>query len=209
MILVLNNSESAPIGALSIDVTSRSRTWSRGLSPFIIEGGKTWTGDFAENVENLWQFIKVYPCHTDNEGEPNSDFFDWMKKGWKIKAGVRYPMGKKAMPLYSYWNGKKYDYLEAKEKLYVKMYYRSVRTTAAYKQLEELYKECLNSKVTLVLRDFDAYNHVNLKLTPYEVMKHPTKKFGHGFVLMFMLLGLLDEKGNFKKEIPKKEVKFF
>ena len=61
----------------------------------------------------------------------------------------------------------------------------------------------------MVLRDFDAYNHVNLKLTPYEVMKHPTKKFGHGFVLMFMLLGLLDEKGNFIKDKPKKEVKFF
>jgi hypothetical protein len=77
------------------------------------------------------------------------------------------------------------------------MYFRGVKDTEAYKKLEGLYKECLKTKTTLVLRDFDAYNHINLKLTPYEVLRHPTKKFGHGFVLMFMLMGLLDEKGNF------------
>lgn len=211
MILVLNNSESAPIGALDINVTSRSTTWSRGLSPFIIKGGNTWTDDFAENVENLWQFTKVYECHVDSNNEPNEDFFIWMKRGWKSKVGIRYPMGKGAIPLYSYWNGKKYGYLDAKEKLYVKMYYRSVKTTDAYKHLEELYKECLKTKTILVLRDFDAYNHINLKLTPYEVMRHPTKKFGHGFVLMFMLMGLLDERGNFIHELKKdiKDIKFF
>jgi len=210
MILVLNNSETAPQGALDINVTSRSTTWSRGLSPFIIEGGKTWTGDFAENVENMWQFCKVYACHADSNGEPTDEYFIWAKRGWKSKVGIRYPMNKGAIPLYSYWNGKKYDYLDAKEKLYVKMYFRGVKDTEAYKKLEELYKECLKTKTTLVLRDFDAYNHVNLKLSPYEVLKHPTKKFGHGFVLMFMLMELLDEKGNFIREVKNiNDIKFF
>jgi hypothetical protein len=210
MILVLNNSEKAPDNALDINVTSRSTTWSRGLSPFIIEGGKVWTGDYAKNVENLWQYCKVYENHVDSNGDPTKEWFDWAKKGWNTRAGVRYPMGKGAIPLYSYWDGKKYGYLDAKEKLYVKMYSRSVCRTEAYKKLEELYKDCLKENTTLVMRDFDAYNHVNLKLTPYEVLRHERKKFGHGFVLMFMLLGLLDEKGNFIKEKKNiNDIKFF
>ena len=42
-------------------------------------------------------------------------------------------------------------------------------------------------------------------------MRHPTKKFGHGFVLMFMLMELLDERGNFIKEVKKdiNDIKFF
>lgn len=197
MILVLNNSEKAPSNSLDINVTSRSTTWARGLSPFIIEGGSVWTGDHAKNVENLWQYSKVHRCHVDSDNNPNEDWFKWAKRGWNTKSGIRYPMGKEARPLYSYWNGRKYDYLEAKEKLYVKMYYRSVVKTDAYKELRALYEECLNKKTTLVLRDFDAYNHINLKMTPYEVLKSEKRKFGHGFVLMFMLLGLLDERGNF------------
>ena len=208
VILVLNNSEKAPENALDINVTSRSTTWSRGLSPFIIEGGKVWTGDYAKNVENLWQYSKVYACHVDDNGEPNQEWYKWAKYGWNIKGGVRYPMGRNAIPLYSYWNKKKYDYLEAKEKLYVKMYYRSVKVTDAYKRLEELYKECLKQGIPLVMRDFDSYNHINLKMTPYDVLKNEKKKFGHGFVLLFMLLGLLDDKGNFIKE-EKKDIKFF
>jgi hypothetical protein len=208
MIYVLKNNEKAPNNALDIDVTSRSTTWSRGLSPFIIEGGTVWTGDYAKNVENLWQYSKVYECHVDSNGEPNDEWFKWAKKGWNTKAGVRYPMGRDAKPLYSYWNGKKYDYLDAKEKLYVKMYYRSVVKTEAYKKLNDLYKECLNENIPLVMRDFDSYNHINLKLKPYEVLRNDKKKFGHGFVLMFMLMNLLDEKGNFLKE-ENKNIKFF
>ena len=77
------------------------------------------------------------------------------------------------------------------------MYFRSVKDTEAFKKLKSIYEDCLLNNKTLVLRDFDAYNHVNLKLSSYEVLKHSTKKFGHGFVLMFMLLGLLDDKGIF------------
>ena len=208
MILVLTNPEIAPINSVDINTTSRSTTWSRGLSPFIIEGGKVWTGDHAKNVECLWQFSKCYKCHVDENGEPNEEWYKWAKKGWNTKSGVRYPMGKDVIPLYTYWNHRKYDYLEAKEKLYVKMYFRSVRTTDAYRRLEEIYKVCLEKNMILVLRDFDAYNHIKLKMTPYDILKHPTKKFGHGFVLMFMLLGLLDDKGNFIKE-EKKDIKFF
>lgn len=196
MILVLNNSEKAPDDCVDINVTSRSTTWSRELSPFLLKGGKTWTGDFAENVENLWQFTKVYDCHA-KDNEPTQDYFKLMKKGWASKYAFRYPMGRDARPLYSYWNGKKFDYLEAKEKLYVRMYFRAVKDTEAFKKLKSIYEDCLLNNKTLVLRDFDAYNHVKLKLSPYEVLKHPTKKFGHGFVLMFMLLGLLDDKGIF------------
>jgi len=203
MILVLNNSEIAPKNCVELDVTSRSLTWARTLSPFLLEGGKTWTGDFARNVENLYQYSKVYRVHVDKNDDPNEDWLRWAKAGWNTKLGIRYPMGKEAVPLYSYWNGKKLGYLEAKEKLYVKMYFRSVRKTDAYKKLEEVYKECLKSGKTLVLRDFDSYNHIKLGMSAQDVLKNEHRKFGHGFVLMFMLMGLLDDDGNFrKKDIP-------
>ena len=83
------------------------------------------------------------------------------------------------------------------------MYFRSVRKTDAYKKLEEVYKECLKSGKTLVLRDFDSYNHIKLGMSAQDVLKNEHRKFGHGFVLMFMLMGLLDDDGNFrKKDIP-------
>ena len=201
MLLVLNPSEEAPRGAVEIDVTSRSETWSRGLSPFILPGGKTWTGDWAENVENLWQYSKVYQCHVDKDKNPNEEWFQWSKEGWANTRAMRYPMGKGAIPLYSYWDGKKYGYLEAKEKLYTKMYFRSVKNTLEFEKLKTLYKDCKDNNVDLVLRDFDAYNHVNSHFTFQQVMKHTKRKFGHGFVLAFMLAGILDEKGNLKETV--------
>lgn len=197
---MLKPNEEAPLNCVDINATSRSTGWGRGLSPFIITGGPTWTGDYAQNVENLYQFSKCYKCHVDSNGDPTEEYFKWAKAGWASKTAMRYPMGKGAVPLYSYWNKKKYDYLEAKEKLYIRMYFRSVRLTDAYKRLEALYQDCKVKNIDLVLRDFDAYNHIKLNMTPHDVMRSPNKKFGHGFVLMFMLLDLLDDKGNMKKE---------
>ena len=196
MIYVLNFRESAPDNSIEINTTSRSNSWSKGLSPFILVGGKTWTGDFAYNVENMWQYSKVYPIHTTNK-EPNDDYYKWAKDGWNSKYANRYPMGKNARPLYSIWKNQKLEYLEAKEKLYIPMYYRSVINTEAFDKLKELYKECLITGKNLVLRDFDAYNHHELKLSYKEVVRNPKKKFGHAFVLAMILEDVIKiEKNN-------------
>jgi len=67
-----------------INTTSRSTNWSRGLSPFFLKP-RTHT---ALNVENLWQYSKVYPIHVDDNNEPNEYYFRWSETGFRKKYGV-------------------------------------------------------------------------------------------------------------------------
>ena len=94
-----------------INTTSRSANWSRGLSPFILGPCKLY-GDYeSKNVENGWQNSKVYLEHVDENGNPSPEYFKWAVEGWNNSRAVRYPMGKGAKPLYSYWNGEKMNYI--------------------------------------------------------------------------------------------------
>lgn len=185
---------------VQVNVTSHSTGWGKELSPFFLPGGKTWTGDWAVNMENIWQYSKVYPIHYDElTDEPTPDWLIWAKNGWEKTRADRYPMGKGAVPKYSYWDGKKYFYLQAKEKLYLKMYWRAAKSTSAFKKLQELYEKCKTDDIDLVLVDFDAYDHHKLRLSLHDVVHHPGKKFGHGFVLALMLENLIDSTGKLKE----------
>lgn len=184
---------------LIIETTSRATGWSRGLSPFVLPGGSTWTGDFAKNVENLWQYSKVYSQHADFEGNPTDAWLKWAKAGWASNKADRYPMGKNAKPLYSYWNGHKLGYLDAKRHLYVPMYARSVTQSQAYQRLKQEYKTCVDTDRDLVLLDFDAYNHHNLDYTYDDVLNSADNKFGHAFVLAMLLEDALDDKFKIRK----------
>jgi hypothetical protein len=56
-----------------IDTTSRSKTWTRGLSPFLVGPVEVDTGlgtYIAKNVENAWQYSKVYMEHASDIGQP-------------------------------------------------------------------------------------------------------------------------------------------
>ena len=58
-----------------IDVTSQANNWSKYLSPFYLKAGFLYELDgkeyFAKNVENAWQFAKVYKEHLDSNGNPS------------------------------------------------------------------------------------------------------------------------------------------
>lgn len=206
MILVLNFNEIAPINSVEINTTSRSLNWSKGLSPFYLTGGRTWTGDWAENVENMWQYSKVYKEHiTDNE--PNEKYFEWAKQGWSKKRADRYPMSKGSIPEYSLWNNEKLNYLDAKEYLYIPMYYRSVIRTQAFRTLKVIYDVSLLDNKHLILRDFDAYNHHKLNLSYKEVIRNPNKRFGHAFVLAMMLENKLQKNSDNKLRLIEDENK--
>ena len=60
-----------------INTTSRSSNWSRGLSPFFLSP----TNINAYNVENVWQYSKVYKEHIINN-EIIDEYFDWRKNGF-------------------------------------------------------------------------------------------------------------------------------
>lgn len=199
-IYCLHFDDPRPENSVIINTTSRSKGWSQGLSPFFLPGGKIYDGTEAFCVENAWQYAKVYPQYSDDNKNPTPQYFEWAKKGWTQKRAVRYPMGPGVKPLYLLWGEKRYGYLESKEKIYVRLYARSVVKSEAFSRLQKVWSFCQQNDLNLILLDFDAYDHRSKGLNWYEVLGQENRKFGHGFVLAFLLLGLLDEKFIFNKE---------
>jgi len=180
----------APDGVLVVNTTSRSKTWSKGLSPFITGPCEMYDGHVAKNMENCWQFSKVYAGHEGFDDKPNEAWWTWAKEGWADSYAHRYPAGKGAIPLYSWWDGEKLTYVEARRKIYIPMYSRAVRKTAAWKTLQELYEEMGE----LALWCFDGYNHRAFNRSWDEVIDDPNKKMGHSLVLAMMIDGFLKEE---------------
>jgi hypothetical protein len=169
-----------------INTTSKSTNWSRGLSPFYLGNIELYNGYKAQNVENAWQFSKVYKDHVDNNENPTPAYFDWAKKGWESKWAFRYPMGKGAIPLYSMWGEEKLDYIEARKQIYLPIYAKAVVKSEAYKILKRTYEQ--NGEVTLW--DFDGYDYLSLGMSLEEVLNEPKRKMGHAFVLAMLLTGV-------------------
>jgi len=166
----------------AIDTTSRSRNWSRGLSPFFLGPVDLYDGYISKNVENGWQFSKVYADHVDENQDPTSSYFTWAEWGWDQSWAKRYPKGKGAKPLYSYWDGEKLDYIEARKRIYCPLYSKAVENTETFTKLKRLYEEG-----DILLFDFDCYDPKGMSYE--EILNCPTKKMGHAFVLAMMLEG--------------------
>ena len=189
MIHVVNPKYRIPEGSTIVNTTSRSTDWSRGLSPFVVGPVELYDGYVSQNMENAWQFSKVYghTNHVDDDLNPTSYYFEWAKKGWADTWAHRYPMGRDVKPLYSWWAGEKLGYVEARKRIYIPLYSTAVRKTSAYEQLQKVAADAEE----LYLVDFDAHN-----LTPgtfdYETLwNNPAIKVGHGYVLAMLLEGLL------------------
>lgn len=167
-----------------INTTSRSTDeWTKQLSPFYLGPCELYEGIVAKNMENAWQFSKVYDCHVDANDDPTIQYFEWAVNGWNSNYAHRYPMGKGAKPKYSYWNGNKLDYISARKHIYVPLYAKAVLKTNAYKKLQDI----VASDKHLYLLDFDAYKHREQNMTMTDVLNCPDKKMGHAFVLFMML----------------------
>lgn len=170
-----------------INTTSRSTNWSKGLSPFYLGPIKLYGNYVSKNMENAWQYSKVYPEHADENQNPTQAYFDWAINGWNDSRAQRYPMGKNTVkPLYSWWNGNKLSYVDARKHIYIPLYARAVVKTNAFKKLQEL-----NQEQDLWLWDFDGYNHRKLGMTYEDVMNSTSMKMGHAFVLAMILDGFL------------------
>lgn len=172
-----------------INTTSRSNNWSRGLSPFFVGPVDLYNGFKALNVENAWQFSKVYYNHVDQNDNPTHLYFEWAENGWLDSRAHRYPAGKGAVPLYSWWDSKKLDYIEARKQIYIPLYSKAVQKTYAFEKLKKMHE----AGGDLYLWDFDGYNHKALGLSYDQVINDPKRKMGHAFVLAMLLEGYLDE----------------
>ncbi len=160
----------------------------RHLSPFTLGPIRSYDGYNVPNLENLWQFSKVYPKLAGDDWCPTPEWFAWRAKGWADTYAHRYPMGKGAIPEFSWWDGKKLGYVAARKTIYAPFYAAAVRETASFTRLEQLYLDEAN----IVLLDFDAYDHHKLGMTLVDVINEPKRKMGHAFVLAMMLEGCLD-----------------
>lgn len=199
-----------PAGHRLVNVTSTSAEW-RQLSPFNLGPVEVHTprGVFvATNVENAWQFSKVYPCDlqgrtfVDADGAPNDHWYAWARAGWARRDAVRFPMGRGARPLYSL--GVNYvaadvvatpqlmrlPYIEARRQLYAPWYAAAVISTSAYAELAALYASAqLPNAQPIGLVDFDGWDHVGQGYSLAEALAAPRPKFGHAFVLAGLLTG--------------------
>jgi hypothetical protein len=173
-----------------INTTSRSTTWSKGLSPFFLGPCKLAPNaaliEYSQNMENAWQYSKVYSNQVDIYGDPTNAYWTWAVAGWRQSWANRYPMGKGATPLYSWWDGEKLGYIEARKKIYIPLYRDAVKDTAAFRLLKEQYKLSGNS---ITLWDFDGYDYQMNDMSLSEVIDHSSRKMGHAFVLAMMLEG--------------------
>lgn len=177
-----------PIDKTAINTTSRSKDWSIGLSPFYLGPVKLYEEYTAINMENAWQFSKVYKEHVDDDNNPTEKYFKWAKEGWESDRAFRYPMGKGKKPLYSLWEGNKYEYVEARKKIYIPLYAAAVQKTDAFRKLKQVYAAFGD----IVLWDFDGYDHRAKNMTYQQVIDSTTNKCGHAFVLAMLLEGVIN-----------------
>lgn len=175
-----------------INTTSHGTSFERGLSPFFLgpvdcypRPGTVGTIT-ARNVENAWQFSKVYQEHlVPGTDEIDPAWFVWRDQGFADPRAHRYPMGKGRVPLFSLWAGDRLSYIEARKRIYIPLYTKAVRDTEAFAHLRGLYQKT----GTVTLFDFDGYLHRELGMDFEAVINDPTRKMGHAFVLAMMLEG--------------------
>jgi hypothetical protein len=171
-----------------INTTSRSTTWSRGLSPFFLGPLDLYEHEgemiVAKNMENAWQYAKVYKAHGDDDG-PGPGYWEWAKQGWDKKRADRYPMGKGSVPMYSWWAGEKLGYIDARKRIYAPLYADAIGKTDSFRILKGMYER----RGEIWLWDFDSYDYIKDGMSFDDVLNCPERKMGHGFVLAMMLSG--------------------
>jgi hypothetical protein len=164
-----------------LNVCSNSlQNWTHDLSPFILGPCSLWGGYQSQNMENAWQFTKVYAQHLNDNSEPNEEWWAWAKAGWADTKAHRYPMGRGARPEYAWWDGRKLGYVQARKVIYGPLYAKAVRETEGFRTLRKLHKEGHH----LFLRDWDGRRTDE---TMTEVLNNPRRKMGHAFVLKMLL----------------------
>jgi len=172
-------------GAYVVNTCSNSAiSWQRGLSPFLLGPCHLFDGYMAHNMENAWQFTKLYRQHAHEDGTPTKDWWDWAINGWNEERAIRYPMGRGARPLHAWWDGEPLGYIEARKRIYGPLYKEAVEKSPAWTVLQQLYA----IKQKLILRDFDGYDYTKKKMALTDVLNEPKRKMGHSFVLTMMLL---------------------
>lgn len=179
-----------PKNGMVINTTSRDKRWGKQLSPFFLGPVKIMLDEYnidCRNMENAWQYSKVYKEHLGHYEEWKM----WALRGYMNPRAQRYPMGKGAVPEFSYWRGKKLTYIQARKAIYIPQYARLVSQTSAFKTLKEMHESGTN----FGLWDFDGYRYDKLGMSFHDVIHSEDHKMGHAFVIAMLLEDYIDEQG--------------
>lgn len=171
-----------------MDVTSRSSTWGRHFSPFNLGPVELYDGYVAKNIENAFQFSRVYPEYSTVDLMPSNHYWEWAEAGWNNPKPIKYPMGVWNKHLYHWWNGKKINGVEAQNQIFLPLYKKAVVKTAAFEKLKYFHK---NSVKDIYLIDFEGYDHRFLEKTWDQVVNDPDRPVGQAFALCMILEGYL------------------
>lgn len=187
MIYALNYRETPPERALILNVTSKGTDWAKNLSPFILGPIITEYG-VSKNVENAWQFSKVYTKmgHWNSDMEqPTETWWDWNRGGLSDSYAHRYPAGKGTIPLGS-WSPYRglMGYAEAKRYIYMPLYLQALRASNYYPQFVDTVRFSAKAGVDLVFKDFDVFDHRKRGLDIEDIIDADDVTLGHGFVLL-------------------------
>jgi hypothetical protein len=85
--------------------------------------------------------------------------------------------------LYTWWNGKKLNYIEARKTVYIPEYSKLVVKTAAFQKLKKLHEEGND----LALFDFDGYPFQDNGMTYTDAIHNTSRPLGHSIVIMALL----------------------
>lgn len=182
-----NPASPAPPGSNVLNVTSRSKTWTKRFSPMVrdelplqLYGYESWT------VENLWQYSRKYPGQDDSHA-----WNEWRIAGYSSERGVRYPMGRGAVPEFSFITRSlgRMGLVAARKAIYIPAYFQKLQRFC-WKETEMLIGEI--RKGDLWIWDFDVTN--NHAGSWESIVADETRSMGHGFVLIHWIEELLGRK---------------
>lgn len=147
----------------------------------------------ASNLENLWQYGKVWSGDiAEGSGAPSAGFFRRRAAGWTKAKADRHALADPSRKgsaqcrrtqetRYHYWFGQYLGYVEARRRVYAPLYERLVRETDAWKELEA--RVARGEKLLLI--GYDAYDREDRSWD--ECFANEKRPFGHEMVLACML----------------------
>ncbi len=197
-----------------VNVTTRTKEWSRELSPFLLGPVDTYCEKQkmlqAVSVEVAWQYSKIYNHKLEGEklvaldfqqkdGSPNAKWFTWRDAAFgnpefkeshpQFKANkhlVRRAFPKGSTIAAWYWDGRVItDPVEARREIYATLYCREVKRSKAFAQLQGL-----NAKGDVAIFDMDGYDYLALGMSPDDTIRDLNHSWGHGLLLTLMLRGI-------------------
>lgn len=141
----------------------------------------------ALNLENWWQFSKVYPFEADEQGSPSPLYFENRKRGFSDPIPHRHKYDRKILashgnvnkPLYSLFGDKRYSYVQARY-FYCHNYEVMAKKEESFYHLQDLLQQGYNLQIC-------GYDGYEVKEDLYLHYLDESKPFGHELVLYTLL----------------------